>query len=110
MVYGRHRWASSRNSCSSSRSTGTGLEGSIPRRRRAIRVASCCMLGPTLACEDSPMPEGTVSWSEVTRSRAECHQRFGAIHDMPIVDISVELRRLVREATSVLDFGAGAEL
>src|SRR4051794_4141233 len=75
-----------------------------------MRPASCCILGPTLACEDSAMPEGTVSWSEVTRWRAECHQRFGSVHDMAIVDISRELRRLVGEATAILDFGAGADL
>jgi trans-aconitate methyltransferase len=56
------------------------------------------------------MPEDTVSWSRITGWRAECFRRYGSIHQTPVVDISAELKRLVGQATSVLDFGAGVEL
>jgi SAM-dependent methyltransferase len=56
------------------------------------------------------MPEGTsVSWSQITSFRAEAFERFGSILDMPFVDISAELDRLVKAAGDILDFGAGVE-
>jgi SAM-dependent methyltransferase len=51
-----------------------------------------------------------VSWSDLTRWRAECHRRFGAILDLPIVDLGAELRSMAGAASSVLDVGAGKEL
>lgn len=53
--------------------------------------------------------EASVSWSGLTSWRAECHQRFGALHDFPVVDISKELRRLTGEASFLLDVGAGRD-
>ena len=56
------------------------------------------------------MPEGTsVSWSQITGFRAEAFERFGSILEMPFVDVSVELGRLVEAAADILDFGAGVE-
>jgi SAM-dependent methyltransferase len=56
------------------------------------------------------MSEGTsVSWSQITAFRSEAFERFGSILDMPFVDLSTELRRLVEGATDILDFGAGVE-
>jgi hypothetical protein len=51
----------------------------------------------------------SVSWSELTAWRSECFERFGSIHDVPIVDHSRELKRLTAEARRLLDFGASAD-
>jgi SAM-dependent methyltransferase len=53
--------------------------------------------------------EASVSWSELSDWRAEAHARFGAIHDIPIVDFGAEMRRLTGGATRVLDVGAGRD-
>jgi SAM-dependent methyltransferase len=49
-----------------------------------------------------------ISWSELERFRVEGFQRFGAIHDIPIVDLRTELRRMAGGSTELLDVGAGA--
>jgi trans-aconitate methyltransferase len=53
--------------------------------------------------------EASVSWSTLTAWRSECYQRFGSIHDLPMVDVAGELERLVGAAHRVLDFGAGVD-
>lgn len=49
-----------------------------------------------------------ISWSELVRFRAEGGKRFGAIHDIPIVDLRTVLRTMADGTTRVLDVGAGA--
>ena len=50
----------------------------------------------------------TISWSELEGFRGEGFERFGAIHDVPIVDLRTELRRMAAGANELLDVGAGA--
>src|SRR4051812_32680057 len=117
IVYGRHRSAMRRNSCSSRKSTGIGRGGGSRRRRRAMRVASstvaCTVRDPLGSTGVQRWPsmssDATVSWRQVTSWRRECYDRYGSIHDMPIVDVSRELTRLVGSARNVLDFGAGTD-
>jgi 2-polyprenyl-3-methyl-5-hydroxy-6-metoxy-1,4-benzoquinol methylase len=49
-----------------------------------------------------------ISWSELEHFRGEGFRRFGWIHDIPIVDLRTELRRMSSDATELLDVGAGA--
>src|SRR4051794_17069328 len=64
----------------------------------------------TTARKDLAMQEeASVSWSTLTAWRSECYQRFGSIHELPMVDVAAELERLVGAAHRVLDVGAGAE-
>lgn len=51
----------------------------------------------------------TVSWASLTSYRAEAVMRLGTLHDLPIIDISAELNRLLWQASAVLDVGAGTE-
>jgi 2-polyprenyl-3-methyl-5-hydroxy-6-metoxy-1,4-benzoquinol methylase len=49
------------------------------------------------------------SWINLMRWRTECHQRFGAILDLPITSSpQSELHTLLRPGLRVLDVGAGA--
>lgn len=48
------------------------------------------------------------SWSQFTRWRSECHERFGKIHDLPLRSPYEELPELLNPDTRVLDIGAGA--
>jgi SAM-dependent methyltransferase len=49
-----------------------------------------------------------VSWSGLQQYCRECFQVYGTIHDVPIVDLHTELKRVVGSADRVLDFGAGS--
>jgi SAM-dependent methyltransferase len=51
-----------------------------------------------------------VSWSELTSWRNEGYKRFGGILDLPIVRFEPEIKRLLGQATRVLDVGAGRDL
>jgi hypothetical protein len=48
-----------------------------------------------------------LSWSQLTRWRQECHQRFGSIHDLPIQNYGVVVSELLKPDICVLDIGAG---
>ena len=50
-----------------------------------------------------------LSWSEVTSWRREGYERFGSIHDLPIVRIDREFERLIDGASRLLDVGAGRD-
>lgn len=67
--------------------------------------------GPaTVAVRVEEAPQQTsVSWSELTSWRSECHARFGTIHQVPIVAVDAEMRRLTAAARHVLDVGAGRD-
>ena len=47
------------------------------------------------------------SWSQLTRWRAECYERFGSIRDLPVCVPHEEIRRLLGPDSRVLDVGAG---
>lgn len=51
--------------------------------------------------------ENTLSWSELTRWRGECHQRFGSILELPVRPIDSVLFELLHPSSKVLDIGAG---
>ena len=48
-----------------------------------------------------------LSWSQLTRWRTECYQRFGSMRDLPLRSPHEELRDLLRSDSRVLDIGAG---
>lgn len=51
-----------------------------------------------------------ISWSQLTQWRGEYHQRFGTIHQMPVIQgPHRELKRLFKENSHVLDIGAGVD-
>ena len=51
--------------------------------------------------------EVSLSWSQLTRWRSECYQRFGSIRDLPLRSPREELQGLLRSDSAVLDIGAG---
>lgn len=48
-----------------------------------------------------------LSWSQLTRWRRECYQRFGSIRDLPLRSLHQELQELLRSDSCLLDIGAG---
>jgi hypothetical protein len=50
---------------------------------------------------------GTLSWSQLTRWRGECYQRFGSIDKLPIRTIGDVISELLKPDGHVLDVGAG---
>ncbi len=48
-----------------------------------------------------------LSWSQLTRWRSECHQRFGSILDLPVRKISAVTAEFLQPNSRVLDIGAG---
>lgn len=48
-----------------------------------------------------------LSWSQLTGWRAECFQRFGSIHNLPIRTIGAVTTELLKVDSRVLDIGAG---
>ena len=51
--------------------------------------------------------EVNLSWSQLTRWRKECFQRFGGIRNLGLCSPSAEIRALLRLDSCVLDIGAG---
>jgi hypothetical protein len=51
--------------------------------------------------------EVTLSWSQLTRWRQECYQRFGGIRNLDLCSPTKEIRALLRPDSCVLDIGAG---
>jgi hypothetical protein len=52
----------------------------------------------------------TVSWSQITRWRGECGERFGSILQIPIASSPyAEFQKLLQPNSRVLDLGAGVE-
>ena len=47
------------------------------------------------------------SWSQLTQWRAECNQRFGTIHDLPLLTPYEEIQSLASQDKPMLDIGAG---
>ncbi len=55
-------------------------------------------------------PNNTTSWSQITRWRGECGQRFGNILQIPIVNSPyVEFQKILRSDSRILDIGAGVD-
>jgi len=48
-----------------------------------------------------------LSWSQLTRWRSECGQRFGSIHNLPVSTIHAVTDKLLKPDSCVLDIGAG---
>ncbi len=46
-------------------------------------------------------------WSQLTRWRGECYQRFGSIHKLPVRTIGAVTAELLKPDSRVLDIGAG---
>lgn len=47
------------------------------------------------------------SWSRMMNWRSECHERFGALLDLPLSKPSDELAKILRSGKKVLDLGCG---
>lgn len=52
----------------------------------------------------------TLSWNKLMQWRAECHERFGTVLDLPVRTVQETLDELLRPESRVLDVGAGAHL
>ena len=51
-----------------------------------------------------------LSWSQITRWRGECGERFGSIRQIPVVfSPYVEFQKLLQPNSRILDVGAGAD-
>lgn len=50
----------------------------------------------------------SISWSRLMRWRTECWQKFGSVHDMPVISPHQALPGLLHPGSRVLDVGAGA--
>ena len=49
----------------------------------------------------------SLPYEQFMRWRSECYQRFGSIHDLPIISPFEEIRKYVHSTTRILDIGAG---